>query len=95
VDADPSSADAPAPVIEDVWPVKAAAAGGEKVVIRGKNLRTAQVLFGLAPARVVKESEESVTVEAPASSGGEKVGIVVANRDGHYAVAGASFEYYN
>jgi hypothetical protein len=91
---DPASAEAPQPVIDDVWPTKAPAAGGEKVVIRGKNLHAAQILFGLAPARIIRESEESVTVEAPPSSG-EKVGIVVTNRDGHYAVAGTSFEYYN
>jgi hypothetical protein len=91
---DPASAQAPEPVIEDVWPSKAPAAGGEKVVIRGKNLHAAQILFGLAPARILRESDESLTVEAPPSSGGT-VGIVVTNRDGHYAIAGTSFEYYN
>jgi hypothetical protein len=90
----PSTAEAPQPVVEDVWPDKAAAAGGAQVVIRGKNLQPAQILFGLAPARIISESAEKVVVAAPPSNAGE-VGIVVTNRDGNYAVAGGAFKYYN
>jgi hypothetical protein len=82
------------PVIEDVWPVKAPVTGGGKVVLRGKNLQVAQVVFGMAPAKVIEATEDELTVAAPEGSAGE-VAIVVTNRDGNYAVAGARFEYYN
>jgi IPT/TIG domain len=82
------------PVIDDVWPDKAPASGGDKVVIRGKNLQAAQVVFGLSPARILAQSDDAVTVAAPAAGAGQ-VAIVVTNRDGNYAVAGSAFRYYN
>ena len=91
---DPKVAETPKPVIEDVWPDKGAASGGAEVVIRGKNLQPAQILFGLAPARIIRETPESVTVAVPPSGAGH-VGVVVTNRDGNYAIAGGSFNYYN
>jgi hypothetical protein len=81
-------------VIEDVWPNKAAASGGERIVLRGRNLRAAQVVFGLTPARIIEAWDEKVTLAAPAAGAGP-VAIVLTNRDGNYAVAGAAFQYYN
>jgi IPT/TIG domain len=86
----------PTPVVEDMWPDKAPASGGETVVLRGKNLAgAAQVVFGLTPARIISVDAETdtVTVAAPAASEG-KVTIVVTTRDGNYAIAGG-FQYYN
>jgi rubrerythrin len=89
----PPDADAsPTPLIEDVWPDKGPVTGGDHVVIRGKNLQAAQVLFGLVPGTIIEASEDHVTVAAPESDAGP-VSIVVTNRDGNYAVGG-SFQYY-
>jgi IPT/TIG domain len=93
----PPEADASAkPVIEDVWPAKGPASGGDRVVIRGRNLLALQVLFGLVPARIisVSESRDTLTVAAPASDAGQ-VAIAVTNGDGNYAVAGDAFQYFN
>ncbi len=81
------------PVIADVWPDKGPASGGDRVVIRGKDLQAAQVVFGLAPARILESSDERLVVAAPAAGAG-RVAIVVTNRDGHYAVAAGAFQYY-
>ena len=90
----PPDADANAkPVIEDVWPDKGPSSGGDRIVIRGRNLQAAQVLFGLTPATIIKESESELTVSAPAAGVGE-VPIVVTNRDGNYAIAGTVFRYF-
>lgn len=92
----PGADGAAQPVIDDVWPGKAPSSGGEKIVIRGKNLAAAQVVFGLAPARIlsVSDSQDTLTVAAPAADAGE-VGIVVTNRDGSYALSSGTFQYYN
>jgi hypothetical protein len=91
---EPSAESASAkPVIEDVWPDKAPASGGEKVVIRGKNLQAAQVVFGLTPAHILGAAEDAVMVAAPPAGAGQ-VAIVVTNRDGSYAIAGGAFSYY-
>jgi hypothetical protein len=82
------------PFIEDIWPDKAPASGGDRIVLRGKNLQAAQVVFGLAPAKILDASTDRLTVAAPAASAGE-VAIVVTNRDGSYAIAGTPFHYYN
>jgi IPT/TIG domain-containing protein len=100
---------APVPVIEDVWPNKAPAAGSDdalehnsnrngheheiEIVIKGKNLTASQVLFGMAPARIVEVTAHSLTVAAPAAGAGE-VAIVVTNRDGSFAIATQAFSYY-
>jgi hypothetical protein len=63
------------------------------VVIKGRNLRPAQVLFGMAPGRIVETSGEAVRVAAPESGAGE-VPIVLTNADGAYAVATHAFRYY-
>jgi hypothetical protein len=93
---DPAAEASATPVVEDVWPDKAPASGGDEVVLRGKNLAgAAQVVFGLTPARIlsVDAAKDTVTVAAPAAPEG-KVEIVVTNRDGNYAIAGW-FQYYN
>jgi hypothetical protein len=89
---DPAASEHMNPVIEDVWPAKAPASGGDKVVIRGKNLEAAQVLFGVAPAQIVEAAEDHITVAAPSADAG-LVAIVVTNRDGNYALAGGAFHY--
>jgi IPT/TIG domain len=81
------------PVIADVWPDKGPASGGDRVVIRGKDLQAAQVVFGLVPAVILEASDDHLVVAAPAGGAG-RVAIVVTNRDGHYAVADGAFQYY-
>jgi hypothetical protein len=93
---EPSAEASPIPVVEDMWPHKAPASGGERVVLRGKNLAgAAQVVFGLTPARIlsIDAEKDTVTVAAPAASAG-KIAIVVTTRDGNYAIV-EGFEYYN
>lgn len=91
----PLEADAnPKPVIEDVWPDKGPTSGGDRVVIRGRNLEAAQVLFGLTPATILSASEDELTVATPAVGVGE-VPIVVTNRDGNYAISGGVFRFYS
>jgi hypothetical protein len=82
------------PVIDDVWPNKGPASGGERIVIRGRNLQAAQIVFGTTPAHIMEASEDKVTVAAPAAGAGQ-VAVVVTNRDGNYAVAESAFQYYN
>lgn len=105
-----TQAAAAAPVIEDVWPNKAPAAGSDdarkhdrhedehqfdvaRVVIKGQNLAASQVVFGLAPARILEATADSITVAAPEAGVGE-VAIVVTNRDGSFAIAAQNFGYY-
>jgi hypothetical protein len=82
------------PVIDDVWPNKGPSSGGERIVIRGRNLQAAQIVFGLIPARIIEASEDKVTLAAPAVAAGQ-VAIVLTNRDGNYVVAPGTFQYYN
>ena len=82
------------PVIDDVWPNKGPSSGGERVVIRGRNLQAAQIVIGLAPAHIIEASEDKVTIVAPAAGAGAAA-IVLTNRDGTYAVATGEFQYYN
>jgi erythrin-vacuolar iron transport family protein len=89
----PDADSGPHPAIDDVWPNKGPVSGGDKVVIRGKNLMAAQVLFGLTPANILEATDDTLTVAAPAQGAGQ-VEIVVTNRDGNFAVATGSFQYY-
>ena len=78
---------------EDVWPNKGRSSGGDRVVIRGRNLQAGEVLFGLDPAPIVSQSDEELTVTAPAEGAGE-IAIAVTNLDGDYAIATSAFRYY-
>lgn len=89
---DPEAEGRPAPVVEDVSPRRALSEGGEEVVIHGRNLRVAQVMFGITSARIVEAGPTRVTVVAPRASPGE-VRIAVTNDDGHGALAEQSFSY--
>lgn len=80
------------PVIDQVTPARASTRGGTKVTIRGKNLRTPEVMFGASPASVVSGNDREVTVLAPPSPPGA-VTIAVTNADGTYALAGGGFTY--
>jgi len=51
-----------------------------------------QVLFGNVAARVTSQSSNAVTVLVPEGNPGP-VSVVVTNRDGTYAVAGAAYSY--
>jgi hypothetical protein len=82
----------PPPVIEAVAPRAAKLAGGTRVVIRGRNLRVAQVMFGAAAARIIGATAEAVTVEAPPGKAGQVV-IAVTNDDGTWALASEPFTY--
>ena len=89
---DPGDEGRPLPIIEEVEPRVGPASGGARVTIRGRNLRASQVMFGLAPARIIRAGPNAVTVEAPPASAGP-VFIAVTNDDGSYAVAPAPFTY--
>lgn len=98
-ESDPDSAKG-YPAIDDVWPNKAPAAGGDRVEIRGRNLQGFLVTFGFAPARILGRSESdgtvTLTVAVPAAKGGPSdVRIVARNRDGSFAIASEPFRYYN
>ena len=82
----------PPPVIDGVVPLHARTAGGDRVEIRGRNLRVVQVMFGTAPARLLGASGTLVAVEAPPSGPGP-VTIAVTNDDGTWAVAGTPITY--
>ncbi|HET9595048.1 MAG TPA: IPT/TIG domain-containing protein [Anaeromyxobacteraceae bacterium] len=98
--AQPPRAPADPPVIDDMWPNKGPATGGDRVEIRGRNLQPSLVLFGSVPATVLGVREDrgiiTLTLELPpARAGAARVYVVVTNGDGQYAVAGERFEYYN
>lgn len=76
----------PPPVIDGVVPSGVRAAGGDRVEIRGRNLRVVQVMFGTVPARLLAASGTLVAVEAPPAAPGP-VTIAVTNDDGTWAVA--------
>jgi hypothetical protein len=90
----PSAAASAPPVIEGVWPDRGPSSGGDRVVIRGRNLQAAQVVFGLSLAPILSETDETVVVASP---GGEEglAAIVVTNRDGNYAIVAEAFRYLN
>jgi hypothetical protein len=87
----PPETDRPQPVIEAIQPRSAGAVGGTRVVIRGRNLRVAQVMFGNAAARIASASANAVTVEAPPGAG--QAVIAVTNDDGTWAMAADPFTY--
>ena len=82
----------PPPVVEEVAPLRVRTAGGDRVTIRGKNLRVVQVMFGSAPARLLAAGGTLVSVEAPPSGAGP-VTIAVTNDDGTWALAGTPILY--
>ncbi|HEX7488208.1 MAG TPA: IPT/TIG domain-containing protein [Anaeromyxobacteraceae bacterium] len=81
------------PVIEDVWPRGGPSSGGGRVVIRGRNLRASQVLFGTSPAHIITATDGELTVAAPGEDAGE-IAIAVTNDDGNYAIAAEAYRYY-
>jgi hypothetical protein len=88
----PDAGARPPPVIEAVAPRSAPAAGGARIVLRGRNLRVSQVMFGARLARITGATGEAVTVEAPPGSPGP-VTIAVTNDDGSWALVGQPFTY--
>ncbi|MGA8890532.1 MAG: IPT/TIG domain-containing protein [Anaeromyxobacteraceae bacterium] len=82
----------PSPTIEAIVPRRARAAGGDRVSIRGRNLRVVQVMFGSAPARLLSARGNEVIVETPPGSAGA-VAVAVTNDDGTWAVATDPFVY--
>ena len=83
---DPEAAARPPPVIEGVSPASASADGGTQVIIRGHDLRAAQVMFGSAAARIASVGPDQVTVIVPPTAPGQ-VRIALTNDDGHFALA--------
>lgn len=88
---DPSR-EGPSPTIEAIAPRRARAGGGDRISIRGRNLRVVQVMFGSAPARLLSARGNEVVVEAPPGSPGP-VTVAVTNDDGTWAVAPDPFVY--
>ena len=82
----------PAPVVEEVVPARAGAAGGGRAVIRGRNLRVVQVMFGASPAPLLAASGSEVIVEIPPGAIGPAT-VAVTNDDGTWAVATEPFVY--
>ncbi|HET9555235.1 MAG TPA: IPT/TIG domain-containing protein [Anaeromyxobacteraceae bacterium] len=75
------------PVIDGLSPRGAPAAGGAQVTIRGRNLRPAQVMFGGAPARVVRVTGEAVVVVVAPRGAPGPVTVAVTNDDGTFALS--------
>ena len=88
---DPSR-EGPPPAIEAIAPRRARAEGGDRISIRGRNLRVVQVMFGSAPARLLSARGTEVIVETPPGSAGP-VTVAVTNDDGTWAVASEPFVY--
>jgi len=88
---DPSR-EGPPPVIGEVAPLRLHIAGGDRVLIRGRNLRVVQVMFGNSPARLLSASGSLVAVESPPGRPG-LVAIAVTNDDGTWAVAQVPVAY--
>lgn len=88
----PEAGTAPPPVVDEVAPRRARTAGGTQVVLRGRHLRVAQVMFGTAAARITQASEAAVTVEVPPGRAGQVV-IAVTNTDGTWVLAPQRFTY--
>lgn len=80
------------PVVEVMTPASAPAAGGVEVVLRGRNLRVAQVMFGTAAARITHASPGEVRVVAPQVAPGA-VRVALTNDDGHFALVGEPFTF--
>ena len=78
--------------MEEVTPHLIRTAGGDRVTIRGRNLRVVQVMFGTVPARLLAATGTQVAVEAPASSAGP-VTIALTNDDGTWALAEVPIVY--
>lgn len=89
--ADPER-EGPSPVVEGVSPPRIGTAGGDRVTIRGRNLRVVQVMFGSAPGKLLGASGNEVAVEAPPSPPGP-VTIAVTNDDGTWALAPEPIAY--
>ena len=81
------------PQLAQVSPASGAAEGGDEVLITGSGFANVQVMFGSQVARVTSQSSNAVTVIAPEGTSGRPVSVVVTNRDGTYAVAGAAYSY--
>jgi hypothetical protein len=88
---DPSR-EGPSPTIEAIVPRRARAGGGDRVSIRGRNLRVVQVMFGATPARLLAARGNEVVVETPPGAVGP-VTVAVTNDDGTWAIADVPFVY--
>lgn len=94
IDRDPNVTN-PAPVFTSVTPATGSTAGGETVVIAGKNFKgTVTVTIGGAAATsIVRNSDRKITCVTPARSAGAK-DIVVTNSADSQSVTGAgAFTY--
>jgi hypothetical protein len=89
---DPAAEQEAAPEIDAISPARAPANGGVRVTIRGRYLHPAQVMFGQAPAAILAQTSEAVTVLAPPARAGA-VQIAVTNVDGNFVIARATFVY--
>ncbi len=87
---DPEALARPPPEVLGLRPGAAPADGGAAVVIRGRHLRPAQVMFGTAAARIVRVAPDEVTVLVPRTAPGE-VRVALTNDDGHFALAPEPF----
>jgi hypothetical protein len=82
----------PSPIVDSVEPRHGRAAGGDRVVLRGRNLRAVEVMFGQAAGKILSASGSTLTVETP-SSGPGQVAIAVTNDDGTWAVVDGVFTF--
>lgn len=87
---DEQAAGRPPPIVEGMTPTSAPAAGGAEVVLRGRNLRAAQVMFGTAAARISRAGPDEVRVVVPPGAPGA-VRVALTNDDGHFALVAEPF----
>jgi hypothetical protein len=101
---DPMSRTPPAPQIQadgtpmkpqlaNVSPSSGPATGGNEVVITGSGFAGAQVMFGHQVAQVTSQSSNAISVVVPEGTPNVPATVVITNRDGTYAVAGAVYAY--
>lgn len=89
--ADPER-EGPPPEVQSITPASGRAGAGQRVEIRGRNLRVVQVMFGALPADLLAASGNVVVVAAPAAPPGPAT-VTVTNDDGTWSAAPQPYVY--
>lgn len=89
--ADPER-EGPPPELQAVSPARGPTGGGQRVEIRGRNLRVVQVMFGAVPADLIAASGSVVVVASPPAPAGPAT-VTLTNDDGTWASAPQPYVY--
>ncbi len=82
----------PPPELQSLSPARGSTGGGQRVEIRGRNLRVVQVMFGAVPADLIAASGSVVVVASPQAAAGPAT-VTVTNDDGTWASAPQPYVY--